>query len=42
MSITKPSLESNKTVQILKAAEAGKYGVVAPIIYNVNFPSIVT
>jgi len=30
------TLESNKTVQILKDAEDGHYGVVAPIIYNLE------
>jgi hypothetical protein len=29
------SLEANKTYQILKAAEDGGYGVLAPVIYNV-------
>lgn len=29
------SLEANKTYQILKAAEEGGYGVLAPVIYNV-------
>jgi fructose-bisphosphate aldolase class II len=29
-------LKSNRTYQILKAAEEGKYGVVAPIVYNVS------
>jgi len=30
------TLESNKTVRILKDAEDGRYGVVAPIIYNLE------
>lgn len=29
-----PSLESNKTVKILKDAEAGGYGVQASIVYE--------
>ena len=34
--MVKFQLESNKTYQILKAAEEGGYGVLAPIIYRVS------
>jgi cobalamin synthase len=34
--MSRNSLESNKSVQILKDAEEGRYGVIAPVIYNVS------